>query len=250
MIRLIKPTLVIFFCIAFVPPASALRSDLCDWALSINGDFYPSPGYDSPPGAGDLPDNADVGNFDWSGGLGRITITLNPGAAGNYFVGAYFDHEINSESNTYYNEAGWAVGTPAAGQSWEIDEPGFGAASAHYFGDIFANVQLTQGLDNLCYYDSLGDHFLSDYEDPLSDDVSWAIAWNFALEDIESAIISFYLSENIPSCEFYLEQMDTCGSIFFASTLDIKSSNAPEPGTLILLGVGLLCILSLNRKMS
>jgi hypothetical protein len=49
-------------------------------------------------------------------------------------ITAMFDFDIDTSSDTTFNENGALVGTLAAGQSWEIDEPGY------VFGDVYDNV--------------------------------------------------------------------------------------------------------------
>ena len=74
-------------------------------------------------------EEVDVSGYDDDTGLGDIIITFAPGVADHYFVGGFFDLEIyeDADDDNYYNETGSTSGTPAAGQSWEIDEPGFGS---------------------------------------------------------------------------------------------------------------------------
>ena len=74
---------------------------------------------------GDLtPGGVDISLFDLITGLGSIEVTVS--GAGDHVVIGFFDYEIDETTDTFYNETGSAVGTAAARQTWEIDEPGFG----------------------------------------------------------------------------------------------------------------------------
>src|SRR5688572_28622601 len=109
--------------------------NLFEFALNVDGTV-------SNPTQGDpTPAAVDLSGFDGSTGLGSITFSLT--GAGSHYFGAFLDHEIDEPINTFFNELGAVSGAPQAGQSWEIDEPGFGAIP----GDIFDNF-LGGTLDN------------------------------------------------------------------------------------------------------
>src|SRR5262245_35175251 len=61
--------------------------------------------------------------FDTSTGLGLLRLDFT--GVGVHKGFAFLDHEMSEPVNTFFNELGAASGVPAAGQSWEIDEPGF-----------------------------------------------------------------------------------------------------------------------------
>ena len=119
-----------------------------------------------------------------------------------------------------------ASGTAAAGQSWEIDEPGYS------FGDIFSNL-LGSTLDN-------GNGVPAGSED----DVSMAMGWDFSLLDGETAVIQFLISNSAPVSGFYLTQTDpdSGASIYFSSSLNVGGTVIPEPSQ-FLPGIGLLGLL-------
>ncbi|MGH8547579.1 MAG: PEP-CTERM sorting domain-containing protein [Methylococcales bacterium] len=175
-------------------------------------------------GAGNLPGSVNSSGFDFGTGLGSIMFTIS--GAGSHSAGFYVDHEIDEAINTFFNEYGSVQGSPVAGQSWEIDEPGF------VFGDIFSNF--TNGtLDN-----SNGVPAGS------PDDVAMSLAWGFLLNPGEVATLNFLIAQIPPVSGFYLTQTDPDSqeSIYFYSNLTISggSGAVPEPGILFLFGIGLL----------
>lgn len=177
-----------------------------------------------------VPAEADLSGFDYVGdasdpatGLGSIVITIM--GAGVHNILAYFDHELDEDINGFDNEFGGTGGAAAAGQSWEIDEPGFS------FGNLFDNFA-DNTLENV-----------NDLPSPDADDIAMAMGWNFTLAADETAEIVFTISENQPG-GFWLSQTDNDSDtqIFLTSTLTISGppTGVPEPGTLLLFGAGLM----------
>lgn len=205
-----------------VPSASAAVISLFDYALNLDGVVT----------AAAFPPGANGAGFDTSTGLGSVQVTL--AGVGVHYVGMFADHEIDEAVNTFFNETGSAVGAPSAGQSWEIDEPGF------VNGDIYDH--LTAGtFDN-----AIG---LSIYGNTtFPDDVSMALAHRFALGAGESAALTFTLGLVPPPGGFYLVQSDpdSATSLYFSSTLAI----IPEPGLawLPLACAGLVTVWALRKS--
>jgi hypothetical protein len=199
--------------------ARAVTLSLADYALNIGGVVTTA----SDP----LPATVDASGFDFVTGLGTLLVTFHPGVAGSYFVGAFVDHEIDEPLNTFFNEFGSVSGLPAAGQSWEIDEPGF------VFGDIFANF-LASALDNT-----------NGVPAGSPDDVSMAMGWVFHLPAGMPAKIKFTVSTLAPA-GFFLSHTDPASdfTIYFSSNLNV----VPEPGTIVLMSSGLVGLLALGRK--
>ncbi len=208
--------------------ASASSFDLIHWGFNLNGNIYmggPEWGYDP------LSDSFDDSGFDWDSGVGSISVTFDPGSPGDYYVLSWFNHEIDMTDNTYFNEYGAAVGTPGAGQSWEIDEPGY------FFGDITDNLAAGS-------FDNTNNNML------FPDDPSMGMGWNFTLEAGEKAVITFLLSEEVPE-EFYLVHTDPDSqkTLYFSTHVpDGDSPAVPEPGTALLLGAGLLGVACFRKK--
>jgi hypothetical protein len=221
--KMLLPVVVVLLtCGVFAAPALASMT-LYDWAVNIDGSMWEYFAGDSMPG--------DTSAFDDITGLGTINLTVS--GAGSHYVGLFVDHEIDQAINTYYNENGDAVGSPAAGQSWEIDEPGY------VFGDIYGNL-LGSALDA-----SNGVPAGSE------DDVSMAMAWDFSLTADETANIGFFLSDAAPAGGFYLvhQDPDSPASIYFSSTLRIRGDGViPAPGALMLGAIGTGCVGWLQRR--
>lgn len=213
--------LTVNFIVFACSSVSALTLSLADWAFNINGATYEA-WYGDP-----LPANFNEDSFDWETGLGELAITFGPGKPGDYFVTGFFDHEMVESSNTFFNEYALEINTPASGQTWEVDEPVFD-------GDIYDNVLAGQ-LDTINSVSSNS-----------ADDVSMAIGWNFSLSGNETAIVIFSLNETKPAEGFYLIQIDkdSGDEIFFSSDMTLTGTTpTPEPGTFIMVGLGLIASL-------
>ena len=225
-----KKIAVLFLSLLFVflgfSTASA-TSLLDDWAFNVDGTIAEFWEGDSMPTTGTLD------------GEGLGTLTWSTSAAGIHSFIAFFDHEIDQATTTYFNEYGVAVNTPEATQSWEIDEPGY------VFGDIYEHVTGWNGTD---YSGTIGLDNTNAVPATIPDDVSWAMGWDFTLAALDVATIKLNLAETAPLSGFYLSQTDpdSNATIYFSSTLDIQP--IPEPGTMILLGTGLAGLIGLRRK--
>ncbi|MCP4350277.1 MAG: hypothetical protein GY795_32795 [Desulfobacterales bacterium] len=73
--------LLVMFSAVFAAHASASPFDLAHWGFNINGDVFMG-GYDW--GYDSLSDSFDDSGFDWDTGIGSITLSYDPGAAGKF----------------------------------------------------------------------------------------------------------------------------------------------------------------------
>lgn len=200
-------------CAASLPGYGATIT-LAEYAFNMDGVV-------SNPTIGDVvPAAVNISGFNTATGLGTITVTM--GGVGAHGFSLFLDHEIVEDLNTFFNEIGTASGAPAAGQSWEIDEPGW------VFGDIYDNF-LVGTLDNS-----------NGVPDTAPDDVSMALGWNFTLGADETGVLSFNVSETPPNAGFYLMQTDPDSqqSIFFSSSLTIRGQGVPDGGSSLVLLLG------------
>ena len=221
-------------------PGSAATIDLFGWGFNIDGTTYCSGGGCDNSGTGSLPGAIDTSGFDFTSGLGSISITIS--GAGAHSMVSFFDHDIDRAQNTFFNEGGATIGAAAAGQSWEIDEPGFFPPGTP-FGDIFDNFRANT-LDN-SIFDPSGE---------IEDDVSMAMGWDFMLAAGETATIELFLSETLPtSGGLILNQFDfdSGANVYFSGMLSITGDppvGVPEPATALLFGLGLIGLAASRRR--
>jgi hypothetical protein len=202
---------------------------LFDWGFNVSGAVYTFAG---PP----LPSSIDASGFNFNTGLGNVKISFTPGAPGNYFIDAFFDHDLQS---LFGNEIGTVTGTAAAGQTWQIDEPGAGALSGD--GHVIANF-FTDGFDNT-------NHIASN--PPF--DAALGMGFHFALTAGQTAAVAFSVTATPPPTGFYLSQIDPndpTNRISLSGNLDISGGGqptTPEPSSVAMVVLGAALMLSRRR---
>jgi hypothetical protein len=167
----------------------------------------------------------DADNF------GNVTWEVTNDTGGDLFDVKFFgflDAEIDEPVNSFFNESGALVSVTGAGSSdtaadsWEIDEPGF------VFGDIFDNL-LDGSLDNL-----------NSVPAGQEDDVSLALGFDIGtLLSGQSLLATFDTSlDNIGGLSHTDPDSDI--TFYFNGSVALQDvSSVPEPGTLMLLLVGM-----------
>jgi hypothetical protein len=214
--------------LALVPGVTAADIIMYEWDLNVDGAQYSA-------GGSVYPAVVDLTGFDSSTGLGVIVVTVQE--PGTHTVLGFFDAEIDEAINTFFNEFGDTHGSPASGQVWEIDEPGY------VYGDIYTNFQGMM-LDTM-----------NGVPSSYPDDVSMAIGWDaFSLGEGETATIVFSLSVTPPPSGFYLlhTDPDSCATIYLQSSLAIEPVSVPEFPTLalpLITLIGLLLTVVAVRRM-
>src|SRR5882724_4642262 len=111
---------VLFLSVGPVRAAYASPTSFQDYLFNVNGTSYCP---DASCAGLLLPPDLDSSSFDFSTGIGTLVWTFAPGAAGAYFLDAFFDHSLDTP---FFDEFGTPSGSSAAGVSWQIDEPGLG----------------------------------------------------------------------------------------------------------------------------
>ena len=149
----------------------------------------------------------------------------------------YVDHVIGEEFNTFKNEVAAVNGTAASGQTWEANAP-FAFPYEIYNHFLGSNDSTGSALDNT-------NNVATVNTDPanLCCDVAMALGWDFILQDGETAIIDYVVSDSlINASPFYLTHTDPTNdqSFYYWSNLSIIPVSVPAPGTLLLMGLGLL----------
>lgn len=205
--------------VALTPPRATASVVLSRVLVAIDGAFFDS--FYPPTQAIGFPGLIDDGSFDYSTGLGVLTVSrLGVGA---HRVSAYFDIDITDflSGNPPSNDRGSVLGVAAAGQRWEIDS---------LSGDILSHIYGGRPLDNS----------ISSFT-PM--DVTMALSWDFVLAPGEAAVIKFTTASLDSGVGLALVQRDDLigfPTVYFNSDLEIRSAatSVPEPSTLLLVGLG------------
>jgi hypothetical protein len=243
-------------------------ADVTDYVYSVNGTSYcPAMSTVACSNFGGLAAVPGlVSTLDLSAGgtgLGSLTLTYNPGP-GTYHVDFWLFEQLQQPG---FNEYGATGGSPAAGQSWQIDvpdydytsgsgDPNFGGLPAGA-GTIIANT-LADTLTNTNYLTGSTDQYNLTCKglSTCNDYASMAMGFNFTLDPGDKGIITFKVSTTKPTSGFYLEQIHpvdganpTETDYFLTSSATISSGgppppSVPEPGSAVLVGLSVALVFS------
>jgi hypothetical protein len=187
----------------------------------------------------------NTAGFNQTTGLGTLTFTFNPGAAGTYSFDSFFDLEL---STPFYNEFGTASGSTATGQSWEIGDS--------FASSIYNDVTTGGPLSNSNMLPGGTSNFLNDCTaSNCNGDAAMAMGFQFGLTGTQEAVITLNFSTTNPGgTGLVLDQthpVDPANStqtdVYFtgsevtqaATTPPPPPPTVPEPSTFLLVGAGL-----------
>jgi opacity protein-like surface antigen len=236
--------------------APAMFADVVDYLLNVNGALYcdegsgvanPCTGSGGPSTNSGLAAAGATGTLDTSlGGTGEGTVSLSF-TPGSYDVGLWLFENIIPVSS--YDEYGATGGSPATGESWQIDTPDYafvGDPNTSATGTIIANTvagTLSDSNDVPGQTDSITGCFTPD--PTCNDYTSLALGQSFTVDPGYTGTLTFDVSETKPTSGFYLEQIDpgevtgTPAAEYFTEsfsetpTCTVNCSPVPEPSSWI-----------------
>lgn len=191
----------------------------------------------------------NVGGFNQTTGVGTITLTFT-GAPGSYFFDAFFDNQLTP---AFFNEYATAVGTPAAGQSWEIGDSFLSSVYPDTQGNTLSNTNNLPGT---------ADNFhLNCFAANCNGDAAMAMGFAFTLGASQQALITLALSGTAPASGFYLDQTHPIDAgnpskldLFYSGSVAIQPTGGPpppqasEPASLLLMAPAMLFVSFLFRR--
>jgi len=243
------------FCLMVTP---AFCQQLQDWEFNINGtDYYPAGGatFATVPGL-------NASGFNNSTSLGTFTITFDPGTAGSFYIGAWF---FDPAAVPFYNEWGGVNGSPAAGQTWQIDIPEYDSSSPNLGNGTIIDNLAAGTLDDTNHVPGTTSNYLENcgaytpgvgVNTSCNDLVSMALGFNFTLTAKQEEIITLALSSTNPG-GFSLEDIhpvDGSNSsevdVYYQGSASTQGvgGKVPEPATWVLLATGIAFLAAGTRR--
>jgi len=191
---------------------------------------------------------ANVGGFNTATGLGTLTYTYNPGP-GTYFFDVFFDHQLNL---VFYNEFGTVnnVGSLAPNQTYEIGDS-FGP---NIYNDVLAGGALPNTNTLPGQVSNFGNACVGA---TCNGDFAAAMGFAFTLGAGQQELITLSVSHTNPG-GFTLQDTHPVDAanpnsleLFIngsAVSEPIGTKTVPEPGSLFLVGTGMLIASAFLRK--